>query len=242
MGLEEEIKDAQSCHDQLDQNIKFVKEELERRGILPEDDLFKSVLMIQDLYSKLVSKNGTLYDIAQKDGLTGIYNWRHFNEALERELKRATRSKDKLSIAMMDIDGFKEYNDTYGHPQGDIALKHVSQTLQKNIRDADILARYGGEELAIILTGTDLRNAAIKANRLRELVEQLTIPAGEKVTQPGYDKVTLSIGINDYQTDDTVESLVKKADLALYKANNTGKNKVCIYTPTNILDYNQFIV
>lgn len=158
------------------------------------------------------------------DGLTNLYNHRYFQESLSFLLKKASVSKSVFSILMMDLDNFKEINDTYGHLSGDTVLKSVAQTILEVIRKEDIAARYGGEEFAILLNGIDLRQARIVAERIRALVEKRVI-MDETIKVPL--KVTISIGIASYPLHATEQKeLIKIADLALYRAKQSGKNRI----------------
>jgi diguanylate cyclase (GGDEF)-like protein len=163
-------------------------------------------------------------DLAIRDGLTGVYNHRYFHEVLSREIERARRYPAKLSLMMVDVDNFKRYNDINGHLAGDIVLKEVAEVLSKGIRQVDLVARYGGEEFAIILPNTDKHTAHTLAGRLRSRTSQLKVK-GEDAFPGG--KLTVSIGLATYPEDATTkDSLITRADKALYKAKAHGKNRV----------------
>jgi two-component system cell cycle response regulator len=167
-----------------------------------------------------------LYEQAEKlattDGLTGLVNRRSFNEQLEQRLREATRYDRPLSLLLLDIDHFKKVNDTHGHPAGDAVLRGVAKLAQKAARDTDVAARYGGEELALILPETDARGAMVIAERLRKLVET-TAHASEL----GPLKVTVSIGVSTTgQRAKAPADLLEQADRALYRAKHAGRNRV----------------
>lgn len=158
---------------------------------------------------------------AYTDGLTGLYNRRYFNERIEEAAGRALAEKSCLSLILLDIDNFKKYNDTYGHPEGDRLLKIVAGTMEGTIREQDILARYGGEEFAIILTNTNNTTAMQIAERIRHSVVGIS---PKLVKAP----VTISAGVAtlpDHAKES--DSLINFADKSLYQAKETGKNKVC---------------
>jgi len=164
-----------------------------------------------------------IYRLTTVDGLTDTYNKRYFLENLERELSRARRYGRELSLAMLDIDLFKQINDSYGHLAGDYVLKHLAQVIKKNIRREDFLARYGGEEFAIILPEIDHSNAMLMAEKVRRLVEQSRI-----VFDNTPIVTTISIGVASLQ-DDVIDGpdLIRRADEMLYRAKNEGRNRVC---------------
>jgi diguanylate cyclase (GGDEF)-like protein len=158
---------------------------------------------------------------ADTDGLTGLFNRRYFNEQIEEAVYRALERKSALSLILMDLDDFKHYNDTYGHPAGDQLLKIVANTLTGAVRDHDIVARYGGEEFAIILKDTSNQLAVDIAERVRLAVA--TLPKGAMKCP-----VALSLGVAtmpDHATDRV--ALLEFADRSLYQAKKSGKNKVC---------------
>ena len=158
--------------------------------------------------------------LAITDGLTGIFNHRHLQERLSQEFSRLERFTEPLSILILDIDHFKEINDTYGHPVGDSVLKGVVDVIKKTIRNIDIPARYGGEEFAVILLGTGAHGALNIAERLRKAVMNRTFSAVNQTF-----KVTVSIGISTCPNDGKrKEEIIEKADKALYHAKNSGRN------------------
>jgi two-component system cell cycle response regulator len=164
--------------------------------------------------------------LANTDSLTGLYNRRSFQERLEQEVDRAMRYHRPLSLIMIDVDHFKQYNDTHGHLQGDRILVEVAHALKTLSRASDIVARYGGEEFALILPETDKANAENLGRRLREYVAQHTFPGAEHLPARA---VTISVGIASYTPPDTKEALIEAADVALYHAKREGRNRVVVW-------------
>jgi diguanylate cyclase (GGDEF)-like protein len=164
--------------------------------------------------------------VAMKDGLTGLANRRAFDEALTTEWKRTVREKSQMSLLLIDIDHFKRFNDAHGHQTGDDCLRSVGAALSAAVpRPGDMVARYGGEELAIILPGSDTAAAAIVAERVRAAVEALAIPHGSSVD----GSVTISVGAatalaRDGGSAEMPHSLLASADKALYVAKAAGRN------------------
>jgi len=163
-----------------------------------------------------------IYRLMTVDGLTQVYNKRYFVEALEREMSRTRRHKRPLALAMLDLDHFKQINDTYGHLAGDAVLRQFCAVLKANIRREDLLARHGGEEFGLILPEIDLAGARIMAEKLRALIERSSFEF-EDVKIP----VTASIGLSERvdSLHDPVE-LVREADERLYEAKRGGRNTV----------------
>lgn len=167
-------------------------------------------------------------ELAVRDGLTGLYNHQEFQRLLGLEVNRAKRYSKEFSLMMIDADYFKQFNDTYGHPAGDKALKDIGDIIKKNFRSVDIAARYGGEEFVVVLIETPLKQAEDVAERLRSLA------ASHIFHIEGKDaSLTVSIGLASFPADsDTGEGLVKAADHALYNAKNSGRNRVCLFAPS----------
>jgi diguanylate cyclase (GGDEF)-like protein len=157
------------------------------------------------------------------DDLTGLCNRRHFMETLEKEGGRASRYGTSLVLCMMDVDEFKKVNDTYGHPAGDMVLRELGAMLRKSIRMSDTACRYGGEEFALLLPSTDLREATLQGERLRRMVET------HRFEWEGTPfRLTASFGLArlDYERNPSSAVLLEEADKALYKAKREGKNRV----------------
>ena len=165
--------------------------------------------------------------LSRMDGLTGIYNRRAFDEIIDRERRRSQRSNEPISLALIDIDAFKNFNDNYGHQSGDDALKQVASVLNRECsRGGDHVARYGGEEFAVVMAGTDYEGAMTLAERVRKSVESIAIPHGHS---PAASIVTISTGVcTVIPTDEiSVELIIKHADERLYEAKESGRNRVC---------------
>jgi diguanylate cyclase (GGDEF)-like protein len=168
--------------------------------------------------------NEALRELAITDGLTGLFNHRHFKDVLETELTRAERYGRPLCLLMLDVDRFKDYNDTHGHPAGDEVLKSLAGIIVARLRDVDSSARYGGEEFAILLPETDRESGKLVAEDIRAQMESHPFPGRE--SQP-YGKLTVSIGVAEFPADSSnSSSLLKKADEALYRAKGEGRNRV----------------
>ncbi len=166
--------------------------------------------------------NARLEQMAMTDDLTGLKNRRSFFVRGAEEIKRALRYQTPLSLLMVDIDEFKQVNDTYGHDIGDLALQCVARTLESNIREIDILARLGGEEFGILLPNTDLNDAARLGERLRSAVEKRTCSSQNHCLN-----TTVSIGVSTYSHDLlNLDAMLAVADQAMYQAKNQGRNRV----------------
>lgn len=191
-----------------------------------EEDL-NVICMIEDV--------SNWHQMANKDGLTGLWNQRYFKDYLEKEINKSVRYKNPLSLIMMDVDHFKSFNDTYGHQTGDIVLKCIAKVLEKSQRNTDIAARYGGEEFAIILTMTDEEGAFIFADRVRREIEKLEINDinGNPVRQ-----VTSSLGIAFYNSG-SVSDFIEMADEALYLCKDNGRNCVIRYSQKSFMKKNE---
>lgn len=174
-------------------------------------------------------ENARLYEktleLAQADGLTGLANRRHLMERLKQEMDRADRYQTSLSIIFIDLDKFKSFNDTYGHPKGDELLKAFSTMVRRTIRTADLAGRYGGEEFCILLPNTSAKGAQVIAERLRAAMENLTIFVGDDLPLCGR---TISVGIAEFSPGDSLEKLISRADAALYRAKEGGRNRVAL--------------
>mgnify|MGYP000273452979 CR=1 FL=1 len=191
------------------------------QAVDPKDVNAGTIWLLQDVSAQKELEN-YLTTIATTDYLTGIYNRRHFSELANREIKRSSRYQHFLSVLMLDIDNFKLLNDKYGHAVGDLALKFFTETTQLMLREQDIFGRIGGEEFAIILPETEVKEAIIVAERICK-----------KIAASGFDdngtkvKFTVSIGLTCYRDGETdLDMLLADADKALYQAKESGRNKV----------------
>jgi len=160
------------------------------------------------------------------DDLTGLYNQRYFYTQLTKEVERAKRHNRPLSLLLIDVDLFKEFNDTYGHWEGDFVLKKIGELLMKNVRDIDIAFRYGGEEFTVILPETNHEDAMIVAERIRKAVAQTLFYPFTLDGQPDIVSKTVSIGTTEFHQEDTLKSFLKRADNAMYQAKKSGRNVV----------------
>lgn len=150
------------------------------------------------------------------DALTGLYNRRYFNDSLKKETKRSDRYGSFLSLILFDVDHFKKYNDTYGHPEGDKILCEIGRIIKSCIRQTDLGCRYGGEEFAVILPQTSVKSAAAVAERIRKSVKAGTCDLN--------NGVTISAGISQYQSNQDIVEFIASSDIKLYKAKENGRN------------------
>ena len=185
--------------------------ELFRIFALQGEAALKNVLLFEEVKS-----------LAIRDGLTGLYNNRHFREVLAHQVELSRRYGWPLSLLFLDIDNFKSINDTWGHPDGDLVLKALADFLQSHVRLADVLCRYGGEEFVVLLPQTSWNQAHRLAERLREGISDTPIRLCH-----GEIHITVSIGLSCLTPQLSGEDLVKTADAALYQAKQAGKNRVC---------------
>ncbi len=167
-------------------------------------------------------ENARLFQLATTDGLTGLDTIRYFKTLLAHEMSRAERYQRALSLIMMDIDFFKKVNDSYGHLAGDAILKALAAIIRQSIRTVDIAGRYGGEEFIVMLPEATRRDAVHVAERLRKKVQNMKVAHGKRRYS-----ITISLGVTMLVKGDDVNSLVERADRQLYRAKQTGRNKVC---------------
>lgn len=157
---------------------------------------------------------------ALRDPLTNIFNRRKFSRELKKEMGRALRYERPLSLIMFDIDFFKQINDQFGHQSGDYVLQEIVRLVNNHIRKTDIFARYGGEEFVVLMPETDINGARYLAEKIRQIIEHHKF---EKVEQ-----ATCSFGIAEYTSSEDEYDFIRRVDMALYEAKNTGKNKVVV--------------
>lgn len=208
------VEDQQLGELKLMRSQRFGKEELK---------------MLESLLCCLIYplRNATLFQQAVKmaytDPLTKANNRAAFNDCLQREIKRADRAAQHLSLIFVDVDHFKAINDNYGHECGDLALASVAGWLMDSVRGSDAVFRFGGEEFVILLGDTDLQGAAVIAERIRADIESHALAYGMDVLN-----ITASLGVSTLIGDDNIESIVKRADTAMYRAKQQGRNRVCL--------------
>jgi diguanylate cyclase (GGDEF)-like protein len=183
-------------------------------------------------------QNKRLQELSAQDGLTGLYNHRHFHELMNREFLLARRNNYDIACFMIDLDYFKDVNDTYGHSFGDFVLRNFAKLIHGVIRQTDILARYGGEEFVLLLPHTDLEGACILAEKFRKVAEDFVYQDNNH-----QKRVTISIGISTFKAHNPTNptDLLDFADKALYRAKAEGRNRVKIYNEEIILDSGETI-
>jgi diguanylate cyclase (GGDEF)-like protein len=176
-------------------------------------------------------QNARLYELAMVDGLTGLFVRRYFDARLDEEIKRADRFGTIFSVVMIDIDDFKQLNDTYGHVVGDRALRAVAEIVRNQMRGVDTAARYGGEEISLILPRTEMVDAYNQAERIRRQVAELALELSPGEGEGGPVGLTASFGIAAYPDcgAEGAVDLVRRADRALYRAKKTGKDRVELF-------------
>jgi diguanylate cyclase (GGDEF)-like protein len=190
-------------------------------------DAFAGYLSLALQKAALHDRARHLEELAVIDALTGVPNRRAFDAALERTWVRALRTKTPLAVALLDVDHFKAYNDTFGHPEGDACLKRIAQACKSHdVRASDCFARYGGEEFGIVIADADEHAASIVAERLRAAVEALRIP--HEGSPSGYITVSVGVASTRVKRKMLARTLVERADRALYRAKGTGRNRVVI--------------
>ncbi len=185
------------------------------------DGIFKEwVKILAPAVDKLID-NEQLKDMAYRDKLTGLLNYRAFEQMLDMECERASRYEAIFSIIMIDIDRFKEVNDNFGHQVGDLALKRMTEKILGCVRKSDMCFRYGGEEFVIIMPHTDIGRAKKLAIRMKDKIACMNLIAGKNIT--------VSMGISQYMDGLSSHDLVKRADMGLYDAKNGGRNRIEIF-------------
>ncbi len=208
-------------------NIGVVLVEFTR--IYKSDDNSIQILNILGSQVGNILKNSNSYRkmhfAANMDNLTKVYNRHSLDKIIDNEYRNALSNKDDLSLVMFDIDNFKKCNDTYGHLFGDKVLIELAKCVQKSIRGADVIGRFGGEEFVILLPSTNLENAYYVADKIREKITQLDLQSDQGVVH-----VSASFGVCNIYYTENQKDLITKADIALYVAKRTGKNKVVAYT------------
>jgi diguanylate cyclase (GGDEF)-like protein len=197
--------------------LRVLKAFLQTTGFIYENML---------LYHKMIKLYRIKEQEAITDALTTVFNYRYFQTQIERELVRSDRHDKHFSVAMIDIDNFKQYNDSQGHLNGDEALKLIAKTIIDNIRKSDTLARYGGDEFVMILPELDKHQSKSLAEKLCMVIGKTKVPRKKSSRKIN---LTVSLGISTFPEDGrTEDELLKKADEALYNAKDLGRNAVCI--------------
>jgi diguanylate cyclase (GGDEF)-like protein len=194
-----------------------------------EEELFRIFILQGEAGIKNLALFERVKGLAIRDALTGLHNYRYFREMLQHEVERSRRYNMPLSLLFLDIDDFKQINDTLGHLHGDTILREVSAILKGGIRLADLLCRYGGDEFVLLMGQTPLAQAELLADRLRRLIAQF--PSTQSGQGPG---VTVSIGMAELKPGMSMEDLIKAADKGLYRAKEAGKNRSCGPEPDDL--------
>jgi len=214
--------------------IKVQREQHERNQRMTEElemayhQLSSSHEQLQSYTGIIEKMNKEMEQLAITDELTMLYNYRYFQITLDKEIKRNRYSY--LSLIMLDIDHFKQYNDKHGHTMGNRILTEIARIMKENVRDVDTVVRYGGEEFAVVLPSTDTDEAFHVAERIRRVVEGFVFNTPDGVPS----SATVSMGIACFPKEAKNKSeLISHADLALYKAKQSGRNKVCVYEEDN---------
>jgi len=163
------------------------------------------------------------YALATTDSMTGLYNHRFFQDHMRHSIEQSNRFKHKFSLLLIDIDFFKKFNDSHGHQAGDEVLRQVARKLKKNVRTVDVVARYGGEEMAIILDRANEEEALLVAQKIVRAIAEEAYPIAEGVSK----HITISCGVSTYPTHgETPSQLIEFSDLGLYRAKENGRNQV----------------
>jgi diguanylate cyclase (GGDEF)-like protein len=216
--MAQQLQQAFEAQEQQREELLAQNEELER----VHAQLQQAHQELATLNAELLEANRALAQAAVTDGLTGLKNHRAFQESLHSAAQMAERLQQPLSLVMFDIDHFKQFNDTYGHPAGDELLRQVAQVLRESARAYDVAARYGGEEFALLLPNTALEQAVQVAERLRQQIRAIENP---------HAPVSASFGVATYRRGTPPATLVYEADAALYRAKRSGRDRVCVYQP-----------
>lgn len=183
---------------------------------------------ITRLRTQISQALSTIEKLAIIDDLTQVFNRRQMYKILEHQKALVDRGIHPFSICIFDLDHFKKVNDTYGHSAGDVVLKTIAQETQRNLRNIDHIARYGGEEFILILTNVEKDQAMICANRIRNLVRKIAFE-----NMPDDFRMTISVGVTEFQASEDIQQVINRADAALYRAKANGRNRVEFETPVS---------
>ena len=223
--LNRAIRNAQtneSAQIKANEELRSLQAVLEERVEQRTSELDYSTQQLRVQFERVNSLQAKLKEEAIRDSLTGLFNRRYLDEMLPIELSRAKRANNPLTLLLLDIDHFKNINDTYGHQVGDAVLQSVGNALQASVRAGDIVGRYGGEEFILVFPGMQAAHGRTRAEKLRAMIGSQTISENDQLIA-----VTISIGGSVYPQDGNSEDeLISLADLALYRAKQNGRNRV----------------
>jgi len=189
--------------------------------------------LVEQRTASLVQENVVLREMAERDALTGLFNARALHKRLQEEQERVHRYGEIVSLVMIDLDHFKDVNDTWGHLVGDAVLREVGMTLRRTVRQGDFVGRYGGEEFLVIAPGTPEEGAVRLAERLRASVESIAIPAGPETSL----RQTISLGVATGRRGEeaSLQEVLRRADECLYRAKRDGRNRVLCWSQLKFL-------
>lgn len=183
--------------------------------------------------NELARVNQVLHGLAIRDGLTELYNHRHINEVLDKEIEKAKIGDTDVSLIFVDVDKFKDFNDEHGHQIGDVILRELSSLMRENVRKKDIVARWGGEEFVVVSPGTDEKTAALLAESLRGTIETHSFMVNE---MQSHIPITISAGVASLRRQKSKSDLIEAADTALYVAKDNGRNQVRVASKLREVD------
>ncbi|MBT8349867.1 MAG: GGDEF domain-containing protein [Deltaproteobacteria bacterium] len=217
-------------------NTEFSYANLIVSGVLFGGSIFVLIVCLLTLTTiKDIQRNYMFEKDSINDPLMGIYNLRYLERRLEEEINRSRRYNFSLSLLMLDVDHFKQVNDTYGHQVAEIVLKKLAQVILGLARETDFVARYGGEEIVIVLPNTPISAAALMAERCRNQVQKKLIISSDESGGKTIDGITISIGVSSRLDENSdMHMLIEHAKMALNKAKERGRNQVAIYGPPSL--------